>query len=344
LLTDANDLQQAAELASWSEAALQRLSPVFFDRLVQGFVRECHGDLHAGNIAIIDDKPLFFDCIEFNDQFRCIDVISELAFLVMDLEANEQGANAMDVVNAYAAKTGDYAGLSLLLFYKVYRAMVRAKVSILRLAQAGLAEGDRISALETYNRYVDLATSYIAASDAGLLVSHGVSGTGKTSAARYLSRHWGAVHVRADIERKRLFGLGEFDSSKEQGLDIYTPTATKQTFDHLATIVGLLLEAGLRVVLDSTMLHLKVRARFMQLALDTENSAYIFTCQLADHLVRQRLEVRQGLNNDASEADASIMEQQIRLAEPLTSAEETLTFTIDMEDAKKALDLMLARL
>ncbi len=343
-ISEESDKKCLKLLSEWSEGELKRYSSLFEQRFVDGFVRECHGDLHTGNIAIIDDKPLLFDCIEFNDQFRCIDVMSEVAFLVMDLEMMDASKEAMDVLNTYLFRTGDYEGLTLLVFYKVYRAMVRAKVAILRLAQEGLSAADTLVALGNYRRYIKLAMSYIKTSTPGLIMTHGVSGTGKTTAARYLSRRWPGVHLRADVERKRVFGLKELDSSKERGLDIYTSFATTQTFERLWDIVDLLLETGINVVLDSTFLNIGARERFLTLAEEKGCSVHILSCQLRGEVLRQRLIARQNAGDDASEADVFIMEQQLGAEEPLTKGELRKTYLVDMQDGAEALVGVLSKL
>ena len=108
-----------------------------------GFVRECHGDVHLANLALLDDKVVLFDCLEFNDNLRWIDVMNEVAFTVMDLDDRGQQTLARRFLNAYLEHSGDYAGLALLRFYQVYRALVRAKVSVIRLNQAGLSRAER---------------------------------------------------------------------------------------------------------------------------------------------------------------------------------------------------------
>ena len=344
LINEASDKKCLKRLSDWSEGELRRHSSLFERRFVGGFVRECHGDLHTGNIAVIDEKPLLFDCIEFNDQFRCIDVMSEVAFLVMDLEAMDASKDAMDVLNAYLFKTGDYEGLKLLVFYKVYRAMVRAKVAILCLAQEGGAASNRSEVFKAYRRYIDLAMSYIQAVTPGLIMTHGVSGTGKTTAARYLSRRWPGVHLRADVERKRMFGLQELESSKQKGLDIYTPLATTQTFERLRDIVALLLEGGINVVLDSTFLHRSVRQGFFSIAKERGCTVHIVSCQLNEEILRQRLMVREEAKDDASEANVFIMEQQLGAEDPLTKNERKNTYFVGMQDGAEALDCVLKEL
>ena len=244
----------------------------------------------------------------------------------------------MDVLNSYVFKTGDYEGVQLVVFYKVYRAMVRAKVAILCLAQEGVEASNRSAVFKAYRRYIDLAMSYIQAVTPGLIMTHGVSGTGKTTAARYLSRRWPGVHLRADVERKRMFGLQELESSKQKGLDIYTPLATTQTFERLRDIVALLLEGGINVVLDSTFLHRSVRQGFFSIAKERGCTVHIVSCQLNEEILRQRLMVREEAKDDASEANVFIMEQQLGAEDPLTKNERKNTYFVGMQDGAEALD------
>ena len=132
---DDGDAARRAALAAWSREEYARLAAVFAERRRAGLVRECHGDLHLGNIALIDDRPGVFDCIEFDAQLRWIDVISEVAFLCMDLAERGRADFANRLINRYLEASGDYAGLRCLPFYLVYRALVRAKVASLRAAQ-----------------------------------------------------------------------------------------------------------------------------------------------------------------------------------------------------------------
>jgi len=126
-----------------TESAYAQLQQTFIERQRSGWVRECHGDLHLGNIALVDDRITVFDCIEFNPNLRWIDVMSEVAFLVMDLIVRNQKALAYRFVNAYLAQSGDYAGMAVLRFYLAYRAMVRAKVHGLRARQPSTGKAEK---------------------------------------------------------------------------------------------------------------------------------------------------------------------------------------------------------
>lgn len=135
LLSEAADLRQLDALEDWTETSIQRLRPLLEQRCQQGFVRECHGDLHLGNATLIDGNVVLFDCIEFNEPFRLIDIASDAAFLAMDLEDRDLKCQARRFLNGWLEHTGDYAALALLNLYKAYRALVRAKVSLFRLYQ-----------------------------------------------------------------------------------------------------------------------------------------------------------------------------------------------------------------
>ena len=127
------------EVESWGLNVFKALHPIFGQRKSAGFVRECHGDLHLRNIAWVDDAPLVFDCIEFSPNLRWIDVMSDIAFLVMDLQDRKQPAWRSAFSIDYLQRTGDYAGLGVLRFYQVYRALVRAKIDAIRAHQAGIS-------------------------------------------------------------------------------------------------------------------------------------------------------------------------------------------------------------
>ncbi len=151
---------QLVHLEAWSAAACERLNKVFSQRKADGFVRECHGDMHLRNLAWVDGRPLVFDCIEFSPQLRWIDVISEIAFLVMDLQDRDQPRLAWRFLNTYLEHCGDYAGLAVLPFYLAYRAIVRAKVEVIRASQPGIAADEQAAVLKEFHAYLRLANNY----------------------------------------------------------------------------------------------------------------------------------------------------------------------------------------
>ena len=202
-----------AALSRWTEDELAARATMMRQRKADGFVRECHGDLHLGNMAEIDGHPVIFDCIEFNEDLRWIDVMSEVAFTTMDLADRGRSDLARRFLNGYVERTGDYAGLPVLRFYLVYRAMVRAKVALVRATQVGTGPADAALHAE-YRGYVVQARRYAKRGQPMLIVMHGFSGSGKTTVAQSLLERADAIRVRTDVERKRMHGLDRSAASR----------------------------------------------------------------------------------------------------------------------------------
>ena len=308
-----NSLLDALE--DWTRQEGDRLESTFEERKHAGFIRECHGDLHLGNIAWVDNAPLIFDCIEFNPNLSWIDVISEVAFLFMDLVHRGHDSLAWRLLNRYLEHTGDYAGLTVFRFYLVYRAMVRAKVASIRAHQ-----GDAESQAEAA-QYLELATRLSRADKPALLLMHGVSGSGKTWLSQQILEQLGAVRLRSDVERKRLFGLDALeDSSRIEG-GIYTAEASRQTFQNLHDLARDLLHAGYRAIVDATFLKQAHRTPFLKLADSLQVPVRILAMQADESLLRQRVLARGEHGGDASEADVAVLDMQLRSIEPFDAGE-----------------------
>lgn len=324
LLTAPAQREMLHAIRQWTESRAQALAPLFLRRRAQGFVRELHGDLHTGNIACIDGQWLPFDCIEFNPNLRWIDTASDIAFLLMDLDCQQHTAESRLLRNAYLEYSGDYGLLPLLDFYRVYRALVRVKVALLRQQQAAPA-----AALDDdVNRYLTYARQAQGVPSPFLVLMSGVSGSGKSTLARRLSGWTGAIPLRSDVTRKRLCGLTPQQSSgsENQG-GIYTPAISRQTFAQLQQEADLLLRGGFAVIVDATFLRQTHRQPFRQLAQTLGVPFRIVQCH-ADHAERvRRIQQRQQQGVDASEASVAVMEQQWQQQEPLT--EDERSFRVD---------------
>ena len=264
---DLNRRKQLDRLEHWCQREFQIKETVIQSRKTDGFVRECHGDLHLGNLALIDGRITPFDCIEFNPRLRWIDVMSENAFLVMDLQDRGYPELAYRFLNVLLQETGDYAGVRILRYYLVYRALVRAKVAVLRLDQAAKSAEAEDAAWTEYESYMQLATSYAGSVTPALIITHGVSGTGKSWVASRLVVSLGAIQVRSDVERKRLFGY-RLDAETGSGVQtgIYTTEAGLQTYARLADLARFLIAGGYTAIVDAAFLKLNERKRFRQLA------------------------------------------------------------------------------
>lgn len=327
-LVDPDDLARLDALQRWSTAEHVRLAPLMASRKRDGFVRECHGDLHLGNLAWVDNQLLVFDCIEFNPGLRWIDIQSEIAFCYMDLLQRGHAEWAWLFLNTWLDATGDYAGLDLLRYYAVYRALVRAKVSTIRLEQTRGAEQDK--ALRELRTLLALATSLTRPQSIRLDITHGLSGSGKTTVTHRLMQHPGAIRLRSDVERKRLAGLGALaKTGAGVGQQLYAERATRETYGHLADLAGQLLDAGWPVIVDATF-----TARWQRQLLRETARAHRAPFRILDFPVpvatlRERIIQRARAGNDASEADLAVLQHQLDTQEPLDADELAEVARID---------------
>jgi hypothetical protein len=323
-LADRPELAARIEpLDTHSEAAGEALRGRFVERRAAGFVREGHGDLHLSNLARLPEGIRAFDCIEFSAELRWIDVVSDLSFLFMDLLARDRSALAWRLVNAWHTASGDWRGLRLLRFYALYRTMVRAKVAALQRGQQ--EDRDARAALERrVALHLSVGEGLAAAPRPVLVLMHGVSGSGKSHHAIPLADGLGAVHLRSDVERKRLFGL---DPLTRGGVDegLYTPEATTRTYAHLAAITEELLDAGLSVIVDATFLERERRAHFAALGERAAAPVFVVDCEAPTTVLRERLHRRNRRGDDPSDADEAVLDRQEHSREPLSPEESGFT-------------------
>jgi aminoglycoside phosphotransferase family enzyme/predicted kinase len=338
-LQDSDRIVQLQAIEDWGQAEWQSKAALMAQRKRSGFVRECHGDMHLGNMTQVDGEILLFDCIEFNPMLRWIDVISEAAFLIIDLLHFKLDILAFRFLNRYLQHTGDYQGVALLRYYLVYRALVLAKVSLLRAEQqhdSALREQN----LAEYGVYADLAARFTQTPSPMLLITHGFSGSGKSHYASRLAEQLGAVQIRSDIERKRLHG---FDAAQSTGSatngGIYTQDATQLTYDRLASEAQTVLESGFSVIVDATFLKSAQREQFRQLAARHGVRFRILDFQATDHVLNQRILQRQ--HQDASEATIEVLRRQQQTAEPLSQEERAQAITVD-SCSEQAMSLLLS--
>ncbi len=331
-LTAPTDITQLERLRAWSTAEYQRHETTLQQRKDNGFIRECHGDMHLGNMALLDNKITLFDCLEFNENLRWIDVISEAAFLMMDLDSHACSPLAWRFLNAYLQSSGDYAGLRVLRYYRVYRALVRAKVACIRLRQPGLDENAKPAIYQQYRSYANLAERYTQPDSAALIVTHGLSGSGKTTHTQALLESLGAIRLRSDVERKRLAGLTAGARSVSGiGTGLYTATASQHTYEHLAGLARTVIQSGYPAIIDAVFLKRAQRALFHALAASLGAAFIILDFQAPAAVLRTRIAQRAQTGRDASEADLAVLEHQLASHEPLTAAELAYTSIIAVD-------------
>jgi aminoglycoside phosphotransferase family enzyme/gluconate kinase len=313
----------------WTYEQFDKLKDSLQHRKSDGFIRECHGDMHLHNMALHDGELILFDAIEFNTYLNHIDVISDLSFLLMDLEHRGLYQHSRRVLNYYIELSGDYSGLALLNFYKTYRAMVRAKVVSLRVAQE-MEENKRIVLMDEMIKYVDLALSYTEIKDQFLAITHGFSGSGKSTCALMMVEMYGAVRIRSDVERMRMFNIVE-KSDKTTGLQqgIYTADITRITYSRLLELAKIVIDSGSPVVLDATFLKLWQRQLFFKLSEEVNLPFLILDLECDIEAMRYRIKKRSSAAADISEADLDVLEMQMHTAEVLLPKERENKVSVD---------------
>lgn len=338
-------------LREWEASERVRLKSRFWLRKAQGMVRECHGDLHCDNVLTADGRVRVFDRIEFSDSLRWIDVMDDLAFICMDLAWRGRADFAARLLNRYLESTGDYAGLAVLPYYRVHRALVRAKVMLLRSRQRGIAKGARERYRKEGHAYLAFASQCMRPGHAALVVTHGYSGSGKTTLCRLLVEILGAVQIRSDIERKRLHvGPGYPGAATPCWPMLYGAAATRRTYRRLHSLAKEITGAGWPVLVDATCLMAAQRASFRALAREMMVPCFLFDVRADQATAAGRIVSRKDEGLDASDADVAVLERQIAEGEPLTPAEAASAIVIDSaagistERARRACAPVLATL
>jgi aminoglycoside phosphotransferase family enzyme/predicted kinase len=298
-LINANDNDFLTGLETACKLEYQACLEVFKNRRETGFIRECHGDLHLGNLTLLKQTPLAFDSLEFDANLRWIDVINEVAFLVMDLQYHDRLDLAYRFLNAYLEQCGDYPGLAVLRYYMANRAIVRGKIAALSASFA-----DKNLKYAELKRYLDLAALILKPAKPLLIICHGLPGCGKTSVAQHLLETLPAIRLRSDVERKRLFGLSAQQAS--QG-EIYSEDATRQTYARLLQQAAALLKLGYNVIVDAAFLKHLERQAFMKMAAEMAATFVILSIHAEPQQLQQRILQRQILQNDASEANLEVL-------------------------------------
>jgi aminoglycoside phosphotransferase family enzyme/predicted kinase len=323
--------RQIGMIEAWTLKQARSLKPAFKKRAVEGFIRECHGDLHLANLFEQDGRIYPYDCLEFNPDLRWIDQVSDVAFLIMDLMARGRTDLAFTFLNTWLEETGDYDGLTVLRFYLVYRCMVRLKVASIQTDQ--LHEGARGEHHIKARQYLELARTLIETPvHPRMVLMHGVSASGKTYTSSKLITSMPAIRVRSDLERKRLHGISRHQHSGS-GIKsgMYSGSATEQTYGTLARHCETGLRAGFNMIADATFLEREWRRRFLDLALMLGAKPSILECSAPLETLQARIRQRTTEGLDESEADLAVLEFQLAHLDPLDD-EECLLVVQDSRD------------
>jgi len=307
-----------ARLEAWTQSQFTQLAPLLRTRKRDGRVRECHGDLHLANLVLIHGRVRLFDCLEFNEDLRWIDVASDIAFTYIDLLEHAQPGLANWFADQVISHSGDDQVALLLRFYAVYRCLVRAKVAAIRANQRHTDMAEVLADMA-------LAERLVAPQPLQLTLTHGLAGCGKT----WLTDRWlqsdtqpPTLRLRADVQRKRLFGLApNACTGASVNAGIYTPEAHALTYAHLHEVAASWLRAGWSVIVDATFLKRTDRDAFHALAQEVGAGFAILAPQATPEQLQQRITSRQTRGQDASEATLAVLAQQQRELEPLGADE-----------------------
>jgi aminoglycoside phosphotransferase family enzyme/predicted kinase len=330
LLAHLDSTRQFPELGvliDWTHDSLHTFAERFRKRQEGGFIRECHGDLHAHNIVRWQGRLTPFDCLEFDPKLRWIDVMNDVAFLVMDFAALDRKDLAYAFLSRYVERTGDYEGVRLLPFYAVYRAAVRAMVDALSAEQHPAKHEEFYERLQCRVR---TAVEFMQARSPTLFIMHGPSGSGKSWLSDRLVPLVQALRIRSDLERKRLASAvpaASIESAFRQG--VYAPEMTRRVYARLALCAENCLLAGVNTIVDAAFLEAEHRRLFQDLAKRSGVHFVIVSCVAEEDEMASRIANRRLARTDPSEADLTVLEQQLRHPEPLNADELAHAITVD---------------
>jgi len=326
------------------EALIASTAPLRSRRLAHRHVRECHGDLHVRNIVRRGKRLVAFDCLEFDPALRWVDVADEIAFLLADLGARQRPLHAQAFLDGYLTESGDYEACALQSLFQAHRALVRAKITVLTVTQAQLPSSDTGAAHRQYVAYIEGARRSVMPKRPVLVLVCGLSGSGKTWLARRLAPRLAAVHVRSDIERKRLAGLAATDHSPSPlGAGLYSPLATERVYNRLAECAAQALRGGYTIIVDATFARAEHRARFRDLATSLGVKFGVVYCHAPRQVLQDRIVERQRRFDDPSDANLAILSWQEERFEP-PGANEGLAVLDAASPDGAAIEALIARI
>lgn len=318
--------KQYQETKQFTDTFFSEKKDLFKQRQDNDKIRECHGDLHLKNICFWHNKIQLFDRIEFNESFRFVDVMYDVAFTVMDLDVRKRKDFSNIFLNTYLEQTGDWEGLQVLPLYLSRQAYVRAKVNSLLIDDPAISEEDKQVAIQTAADYYRLAWEYTKTSKGQLILMSGLSGSGKTTVAKQLAKQINAIHLRSDAVRKHLAGI----SLSQRGPDeLYTPQMSQKTYDRLLELAKMLVRQGFSVILDAKYDRQKWRESAIASARSNSIPLRIVYCSAPIEVLRDRISQR---TKDISDATPDLLVHQQATAEPFSEQEQAYVTTIDTSD------------
>lgn len=316
-------LEQFNATKAYTDTFFKHKKDLFEFRRDYHKIKECHGDLHLKNICLWQDKIQLFDRIEFNESFRFVDTMYDVAFTVMDLEEKEKPDFANAFLNSYLEYSGDWEGLLILPLYLSRQSYVRAKVNSFLLDDPQISETDKKNAEEEASKYYRQAYQYTQSKSGSLIIMSGLSGSGKSTVARSIARSKGAIQIRSDAVRKHLGRIALDESGSDS---IYTPEMTHKTYSRLLELGTILAKEGYTVILDAKYDRRALRQSVTNQAQANNIPLKIVHCTAPISVLRDRLNHRQ---NDISDAGVDLIESQKNNAEDFTTAEKAYVTNVD---------------
>ena len=301
-----------ALMRDWVARFLAEHEGLFRARVEGGFLRECDGDLHLGNICLTD-RICIFDCIEFNERFRYIDTAADIAFLLMDLEYAGRADLCLPFLESYQEATGDPVPAELLDFYRSYRAFVRGKVKSFRLRESGLTPGELQATQSAASRYFRLSRGYCLRGRLApaLIITCGLMGSGKSALARELSRELGLHYCSSDLTRKTLAGRAPTERGSEgYGQGIYSPASSRATYRALLEAAKRELSSGRSVIVDATFRRAEDREAFRTLAKLLGVGFFLLHLRCNEQVTGERLERRSREPGEISDGRSELLPRQ----------------------------------
>ncbi|NNF66313.1 MAG: AAA family ATPase, partial [Gammaproteobacteria bacterium] len=317
LIDDSADLLTIDKLREWTSTRAEQLAPVMTRRKQDHFVRECHGDMHLSNIAAFEGKFVPFDCIEFDADLRWRDVMSEVAFLTMDLAARKRIDLAWRFLNRYLELSGDYGGATMLRFYIVFATMARARVAAIRAEQTPPGTELYAEIARAYRMHLALAETAVRPRTPVIILTMGASGSGKAWLTSRLLSALPAIRIRSDIERRRLHGIGETQKNEADiAKGIYSEQLSREIYEYLRDRTQDIITARLDVIIDATFLRREQRELFYELGNQNNCPVVILDCHAEDRVLRDRIRQRKWDGADGSEIDEAVLKFQQKSLEP----------------------------
>jgi len=317
-------------ISAYVENFLSKNEILFKKRVSEHKIRDCHGDLHLEHICVADDI-IIYDCIEFNERFRCSDVAAEIAFFTMDLDFNGYPSYAESFARSYLKYSGDSDLLRLLDFYRCYYAYVRGKVISFRLDQKEMPENERQDIAKTAAKYFELSCNYAARLEKpALILTAGLMGSGKSYQARILSKILGAEVIRTDSLRKEMLNIDPTQQRHEDfGQGIYSDEASRRTYEKIYELAAEYIKQGKPVIIDASFKKRTERQKAYALAKNLGVPFYVIECYCPDDVTKKRLDKRIRGNNSISDGRWEIFHEQKADFETINEFSDEFHFKID---------------